>query len=175
MRARAFLRNPRMQVVRTGYRNEPVDIQVASFSSASEPIRSAIPNDSVASDVPLSNASMGLSPPPAPDRGPLRRCDHARQAPGVGARRCAGPRPGGTSRPGAAGRKVSQTCANGGQFLAPLGGRQDRLRSETKPTMGWVPGPRPGLNRAGTRAAKTDSAMRWWPRGTFYCNARVEM
>src|ERR1022692_2106508 len=30
---------------------------------ASEPIRSAIPSDSAATDVPLSNASMGLSPP----------------------------------------------------------------------------------------------------------------
>src|ERR1017187_7560103 len=35
----------------------------ASFPSASEPIRSAIPRDSAATDVPLSNASMGLSPP----------------------------------------------------------------------------------------------------------------
>ena len=35
----------------------------ASFPSASEPIRSAIPSDSAATDVPLSNASMGLSPP----------------------------------------------------------------------------------------------------------------
>src|ERR1017187_5695719 len=35
----------------------------ASFPSASDPIRSSIPSDSADTDVPLSNASMGLSPP----------------------------------------------------------------------------------------------------------------
>ena len=59
-------------------------------------------------------------------------------------------------------------------LLVPPGGRQDRLRSETKPTMGGSPA-FARFDQTGTRAAKTDFAMCWWPRGKFYCNARVEM
>jgi hypothetical protein len=42
----------------------------ASFPSASEPIRSTIPSDSAATDVPLSNASLGL---PLPSCSGLKR------------------------------------------------------------------------------------------------------